>query len=99
MRQILLEALYATKVVREAFTRLFNRDEFGFISDNGSDDDEAWGTIWAFTFARYYAGRSNPHFVKMVQDYDRETRACFDHEELGRSGICGTLSLALIQMD
>ena len=38
-----LEALYATEVVREAFTRLFNHDESGHIfldSDDDSDDDE-----------------------------------------------------------
>jgi hypothetical protein len=27
------------------------------------------------TFARYYVGPSNPHFVKMVQDYDREMKS------------------------
>ena len=30
-------------------------------------------------FARYYAGPSNPHFLKMVQDHDREARPRFDH--------------------
>jgi hypothetical protein len=51
-----LEALYATEVVREAFTRLFNRDESGFIfldSDDGSDDDEDWeDNMDPLTFAR-----------------------------------------------
>jgi hypothetical protein len=79
-----LETLYATKVVREAFTRLFNRDKSGHIflaSDDGSDDDEDWeDNMDPLTFARYYAGPSNPHFVKMVQDHDRETRARFDCE-------------------
>jgi hypothetical protein len=77
-----LEALYATDVVREAFMRLFNRDGSGHIcldSDDGSDDDEDWeDNMDPLTFARYYAGPSNPHFVKMVQDYNRETRARFD---------------------
>ena len=45
-----LEALYATEVVREAFTCLFNLDESGCIfldSDDGSDEDEKIGkTIW-----------------------------------------------------
>ncbi len=38
-------------------------------------------TIWTpLTFARHYAGLSNPYLVKMVQDHDRETRARFDHK-------------------
>ena len=78
------QALYATKVVREACTCLFNPDESGFIfldSDDGSDDDEAWeDNMDPLTFARYYAGPSNPHFVKMVEDHDREICGCFDHE-------------------
>jgi hypothetical protein len=77
-----LEALYATDVVREAFMRLFNRDRSGHIfldSDNGSDDNEDWeDNMDPLTFARYYAGPSNPHFVNIVQDHDRETRARFD---------------------
>ena len=60
-----LEALYATEVVKEAFTRLFNRDVSGFIfldSDDGSDDDGAWeDNMDPLTYARYYAGPSNPH--------------------------------------
>jgi hypothetical protein len=50
-----LEDLYSTGVVREAFTRLFNRDEPGLIldSDDGSDDDEDWeDNIEPLTFAR-----------------------------------------------
>ena len=42
-----LEALYATEVVKEALTRLFNRDVSRVIFldlDDGSDDDEAWET-------------------------------------------------------
>jgi len=69
-----LEALYATEVVREAFMCLFNLDESGCIfldSDDGSDEDEYWeDNMDPLTFARYYAGPSNPHFVKMVQDHD-----------------------------
>ena len=30
------------------------------------------------TFARYYAGPSDPHFVKIVRDHDHETHASFD---------------------
>ena len=60
-----LEALYATEVVKEAFTRLFNRDVSGFIildSDDGSDDDGAWeDNMDPLTIAGYYAGSSNPH--------------------------------------
>ena len=63
---------------------LFDRDESGRIfldSDDGSDDDEDWeDNMDPLTFARYYAGPSNPHFVKMVQDHDRETRARFNNE-------------------
>ena len=29
-------------------------------------------------FARYYAGPSNPHFVKMVHDHNHQTCTCFD---------------------
>jgi hypothetical protein len=68
----------------EAFKRLFNRDKSGHIfldSDDGSDDDENWeDNMDPLTFARYYAGPSNPHFFKMVQDHDRETRARFNNE-------------------
>ncbi len=71
-----LEAL--TEVVREAFTRLFNHDESGRIfldSGDGSDDDEYWeDNMDPLTFARYYVGPSNPHFVKMVQDHDLEMK-------------------------
>ena len=60
-----LEALYATEVVKEAFTRLFNRDVSGFIildSDDGSDDDGTWeDNMDPLTFSRYYAGPSNSH--------------------------------------
>jgi hypothetical protein len=91
-----LQALYATEVVKEAFTRLFNRDESGHISldsDDGSDDDEDWDdNMDPLTFARYYAGPSNPHFVKMVQDYDRETRARFDHDiKSWAEGVVGSV--------
>jgi hypothetical protein len=79
-----LEVLYATEVVRAAFKRLFNRDVSGFIfldSDDGSNDNEAWeDNMSLLTFARYYAGPSNPHFAKMVQDRDRETCACLEGE-------------------
>ncbi|KIM79134.1 hypothetical protein PILCRDRAFT_569417 [Piloderma croceum F 1598] len=86
--------------IREAFTRLFNCGESGFIflgSDDGSDDDEAWeDNMDPLTFAGYYAGPSNPHFVKIVQHHDRETRARFDHEM--KSWYLRTPSLALIKM-
>jgi hypothetical protein len=63
---------------------LFNRDKSGHIFldfDDGSDDNEDWeDNMDPLTFVRYYAGPSNPHFVKMVQDHDRETRACFINE-------------------
>ena len=79
-----LEALYATDVVRKAFTRLFSQDKSGYISlesDDGSDDDEDWeDNMDPLTFARYYAGPSIPHFMEMVQEHDRETRTCFDHD-------------------
>jgi len=79
-----LQALYASEAVKAAFVRLFRRDEpgtFVLCADDGSDDDEAWeDNMDPLTFARYYAGPSNPHFVKMVQDHDRETRARFDLE-------------------
>jgi hypothetical protein len=61
-----LEALYASEVVREAFTSLFKRDDSS--------------VIFPVSDGSYYAGPSNPHFVKMVQDHDRETRARFDRE-------------------
>ena len=77
-----LEALYATEVVKEALTRLFNRDVSRVIFldlDDGSDDDEAWeNNMDPLTFARYYARPSNSHFVKMVQDHDRETCTRFE---------------------
>ena len=83
-RSMELEALYTTELVKEAFMRLINCDISGFIfldSDDGSNDDEAWeDNMDPFTFARYYAGPSNPHFVKMVQDYDHETHTCFKGE-------------------
>ena len=106
-----MEALCATEVVREAFTRLFNRDESNLIfpdSDEGSDDDEDWeDNMDPLTFARYYAGPSIPHFVKMVEDHDRETRARLDHKikswakgvvvsvdsELGAASFCKVLHL------
>ena len=59
-----LVALYATEVVKEALTRLFNRDVSRFIFldlDDSSDDDEAWeNSMDPLTFARYYARPSNP---------------------------------------
>jgi len=82
---IAMEALHANDLAREAaFTHLFDRDEPCHIfldSDDGSDDDEDWeDNMDPLTFARYYAGPANPHFVKMVQDHDRETRAQFDRD-------------------
>ena len=60
-----LEALYATEVVKGAFTRLFNRDVSGFIfldSDDGSDDDEAWeDNMDPLTYTGYYAESTNRH--------------------------------------
>ena len=77
-----LEALYATEIVKEALTRLFNRDVSHFIFldlGDGSDDDEAWeNNMDPLTFARYYARPSNPQFVKIVQDHDRETCTRFE---------------------
>jgi hypothetical protein len=86
-RSMTLEALYATEVVREAFTHLFNCDESSFIFldlDDGSDNDEAWkDNMDLLMFAKYYAGPSNPHFVKMVQVYDCKTHTHFNHEMKG----------------
>ena len=45
-------------------------------------------------FARYHAGPSNPHFVKMVQDHDRETQAHFDQEM--KSWTEGVVVLTLV---
>jgi hypothetical protein len=78
---MVLEALYATKVVIKAFTCLFNHDESGLIfldSNDSSDDNE--DNMDPLTFSRYYTRPSNPHFVKMVQDHDCETRIHFDHD-------------------
>jgi hypothetical protein len=72
--------MYANKVVREAFMRLFNRDESGHIfldSDHGLDDDEDWeDNMDPLTFARYYAGPSNPS----SRWFRIETRTRFDRD-------------------
>jgi len=93
-----LEALYATEVVREAFMCLFNLDESGCIfldSDDGSDEDEDWeDNMDLLTFARYYAGPSNPHFVKMVQGQDLESGKvalglhCMDNQDFQQTSMC-----------
>ena len=65
---------------------LFNCDKSGLIfldSDDGLDDSEDWeDNMDPLSFARHYTGLSNPHLVKMVQDHDCETHACFDHPVL-----------------
>ena len=85
-RSMELETLYATEVVKEAFTHLVNRDISRFISldlDDGSDDDEAWeDNMDPLTFVGYYAGPPNPHFVKMVKGHDG-TRTRFEDEMKG----------------
>ena len=69
-RSMALQALYGTDAVGETFQRLSLRDESGDIilySDDGSDDDDVWeDNMDSITFAQYYAGPLNPHFVKMV---------------------------------
>ena len=64
----------------QAFVRHFNHDEPGHIfldSDDGSDvNEDREDNMDPLTFARYYVrAGSNPHFVEMVKDHDRETRA------------------------
>ena len=82
-----MQSLYGTDAVGEAFKRLSLRDESGDIilySDDGSDDDDAWeDNMDSITFAQYYAGPLNPHFVKMVQDHDNETRARLHRDIMG----------------